>query len=169
MVLLVFDPRQTWARLYDYDPADRRVGISLCAAHGDAVSVPAGWTIVDDRSPVPHLASVRPDTVPEIGADTEPEPHTGPDPDPDPHDELDDVRPITAAGGSGSSPTLWSGEEPVADPAAPAAPAAASADAEAAGAVDADDATDERDPGDDLDVDESTPLLSRAFRAAHVD
>ena len=136
VTLLVFDPRETWARLADYDPTARTVGVTLCPEHADAVTVPSGWTIIDDRTergrrlapvPEPPVEDAEPDeeldTVDEGGRA---------DDDADDADDADEGEDPSAG-----SPTLWS--------------------------------VDEREPVDDLDVDESTPLLSRAFRAAHVD
>ncbi len=164
MVLLVFDPRQTWARLYDYDATGRQVGIALCAEHGDSVSVPAGWEIVDDRSPVPRLASVVAPADDAEQADPTSTVETG-------VGETGDRGAQTGTGEAGyrsaetgtGSPTLWSVDEP------------ASLGDDTVDEIDEvdevpePDPVDDRDPGDDLDVDESTPLLSRAFRAAHVD
>ncbi len=169
MVLLVFDPRQTWARLYDYDRDDRRVGIALCAEHGDAVSVPAGWTIVDDRSSTPHLASVPAegavaDGEPDLEEfdDAEPEPERAPQPEAASGGTATRGTAGGTASDRASSPTLWSVEEP-------SAGGDRVDDVRPGDDLDEPEPADGRDRGDDLDVDESTPLLSRAFRAAHVD
>lgn len=50
--LLVYDPRSAAAWMRDRDPvADRGQGISFCGVHADRATVPMGWTLTDERSP----------------------------------------------------------------------------------------------------------------------
>jgi len=141
--LLVFDPRETWARLCDYDSSSRVVGISLCAEHGDSVRVPDGWTIVDDRTGVPRLAAVPTAADESTSPAASAQPVEADEPAESRVDETDAGEAPPDEADEAASPTLWSVDEEEPD---------------------GDDET-----RDDLDVDETTPLLSRAFRAAHVD
>lgn len=51
--LLLYDPRGAEAWLRDRDPiGDRSQGITLCGGHADRATVPVGWTLTDERSPV---------------------------------------------------------------------------------------------------------------------
>ena len=51
--LLLYDPRGAEAWLRDRDPiGDRSQGIILCGGHADRATVPLGWTLTDERSPV---------------------------------------------------------------------------------------------------------------------
>ncbi|MDH3753677.1 MAG: DUF3499 family protein [Acidimicrobiia bacterium] len=163
-VFLLFDPRAADAWLRDIDDDTRTAAISLCVSHANRVTVPNGWTLTDERVPGNRLApasraAAAPRAVRTLRLADEPEARAP---------EVDEPH----------------ADEPEADELEARAPEADEAEAEADEA-EADEPVVERptlwsddeshDPHDDdrtpepLRVDESTPLLSRAFRAAHID
>jgi hypothetical protein len=166
-VLLLFDPRLTVAWLNDIQSNRRTVGIALCLDHANRVTVPAGWTLTDERSEtnrVPTRSRAGKSSAPKVA-----EPSVDPKPV-----RLASVTPIPEAR-SGPSDSEADGES--------VSETDADADAEAPDEVD--EPTDDGEAGDGSDVaeptlwpedqpeslrvDESTPMLSRAFRAAHID
>lgn len=55
-----FSPATLEAWLGDLDRDPLSIGQHLCSAHADRVSVPSGWTLVDDRTTPAALSSVEP-------------------------------------------------------------------------------------------------------------
>jgi hypothetical protein len=188
-VMLLFRPSETSAWLHDYDPTSRTLGITLCIDHANRVTVPTGWTITDERASGNRLVTeTRHMRVePSEEADTEPEAVEDMDDfDQTPAeervttpavaevDEIDEpvadenevaavVTPIHSANTSSDDdgrPTLWDQD----------------ADGDDADDVDATHGESSDDQDDDdgdlppsLRVDSSSPMLSRAFRAAHIE
>ncbi len=173
-MVLLFDPRLTSAWLGDIDLDSRTVGIRLCLDHANRVTVPDGWTLTDDRSGSNRVPSRAKKRAPATGTDptsgeneapirlatvtSMPEPR-GTEPadeatievngEPDETDEVDDA--------AGQAPD---DDAPDVEDEAP----------------DDDDDADVAEPTlwsedqpESLRVDSSTPMLSRAFRAAHID
>ena len=179
-VVLLFDPRLTSAWLGDIDLDSRTVGIGLCLDHANRVTVPAGWTLTDERSgtnrvaggtkdqpkkrsraggavpvsdandaplrlatvtPIPESRDVEPDPEATIEVDAEPD-------EPDDDDDAVDAAAADAVQDDGADDA----DEPDAEPDDVAEPTLWS-----------------EDQPENLRVDKSTPMLSRAFRAAHID
>lgn len=60
MATFAFAPATLEAWLGDLDPDPRSIGQALCSTHADRVSVPSGWTLVNDRTVPAGLSSVEP-------------------------------------------------------------------------------------------------------------
>lgn len=157
--LLVYDPRGAAAWLRDRDPVgDRGQAITLCSDHADRASVPVGWTLTDERSP---MFTAAPEPI--VDVTTAPEIRDEPA-SPGPGDDEPIVEP--AAGDR----TAATDALPDISPAASASASASYADtASSVSDVDAevltlwaDQPSGERDPHSP-----QSPLLARAFRAAH--
>ena len=177
-MLLLFDPRLTEAWLRDLASDSRTVGISLCLEHANKVTVPAGWTLTDERATHNRVlggapgptdtdtpASVRLASVTPIAADPEPiAPMTA--------DETDPQEADTVSAGADDEADDESGDDDEEsgdhnadvseDDAAPDEPP------DADGVIERPTLWADDEP-EGLRVDPSTPLLSRAFRAAHID
>jgi hypothetical protein len=170
--LLLYDPRGAEAWLRDRDPiGDRSQGIILCGGHADRATVPLGWTLTDERSPVysgisaplvdisDHSADIRPDVVSDaVGATIDVTDHADVGAPADAVEPVEDVEELPSAAD-------------VADFAADAAGDPATEDS----GPDADVLTLWADqPADSEEAEEAhdgsgpqSPLLARAFRAAH--
>jgi len=178
-VLLLFDPRLTQAWLSDVDAASRTVGITLCLEHANKVTVPSGWTLTDERAahnrvaggaPAPVEAETESDapapvrlaSVTPIAADPEPvAPMTVDEPEPD---ETDDARvPSAEKADDAETEAGEAGDDEV-----PGDDAASDEPPDADGVIERPTLWADDEP-EGLRVDSSTPLLSRAFRAAHID
>lgn len=55
-----FSPADLQAWLGDFDHNPRSLGQHLCRTHADRVSVPSGWTLVDDRTAPVEVSTVEP-------------------------------------------------------------------------------------------------------------
>ena len=186
-VMLLFRPSETSAWLHDYDPTSRTLGITLCIDHANRVTVPTGWTITDERASGNRLVTetrhMRVEPSEESDIDTETEAF----------EDMDDFD-QTLAEELVATPAVAEVDEPVTDENEVAAvvapihsantssdddgrPTLWDQDADGADDVDAlhDESFDDQDDDDEGDlppslrVDSSSPLLSRAFRAAHIE
>lgn len=157
-VLLLFDPRLFEAWLRDFDPDSRTVGICLCLDHANKVTVPAGWTLTDRRSTHNRIAG-RPAPV------EAPTPHLAPVP---PIDDAEDATPDDTIATDDTATDDTAEPESPADPAGTDENTPVKPKPDADGVIERPTLWDDDEP-EGLRVDESTPLLSRAFRAAHID
>ena len=178
-MVLLFDPRITAAWLGDIDLDSRTVGIGLCLDHANRVTVPAGWTLTDDRSGTnrveggaknqPEKSSREGGTDPTSDADevpirlatvtsmpeprdVEPDPEATIEVDAEPDQPDDDHAAVDAAADDAVQNDGDAADEPDVDPDDVAEPTLWS-----------------EDQPESLRVDSSTPMLSRAFRAADID
>ncbi len=181
-MVLLFDPRLTSAWLGDIDLESRTVGIGLCLDHANRVTVPAGWTLTDDRSGTNRVAAKtknQPEKRSRAGG-ADPTSDTTEEPIrlatvtsiPEPRDAEPDAEATIEVDGEP--------DEPDDEHEAVGAPSDDAVQDDAADEPDDDDP--ENDPDDvaeptlwsedqpeSLRVDSKTPMLSRAFRAAHID
>lgn len=171
-MLLVFDPRLSEAWLRDLESDSRLVGITLCIEHANRVTVPSGWSLGDDRSRTQRVSGAGAKDHPATSESTEPTVRLA---------SVTAITEPTEADSEADEATAADQTSPDSD----IQPESAGDDSHDDVPEDTDADVDDGDPDDDgiierptlwdgdepegLRVDSSTPMLSRAFRAAHID
>lgn len=185
--VLVFEPGSAAAWLKHAVEAHRTQGILLCRVHADVVTVPMGWNLVDERDPtwepIAPAPSVAPDPEPSSAAQAIPE-----EPQLDAevvelasnasNGDADTAAPAAEEAEASGDPegadfdevaaAQWTNDHEDDETATPTLFAVEdAADADAAAAVDESDGSEAGDAAADGAEAIDTPLLNRAFRAAH--